>query len=60
MRGLFIVDAVGSAGENDTLISFRHNGLGGYFIVRLDLRIDMLFTNPAGNQLIVLTAEVQD
>ncbi|MPM53520.1 hypothetical protein SDC9_100288 [bioreactor metagenome] len=58
MRRSFIIDAVRSARKNDAFIVVFF-----YFLDRCgkrqDLRINMLLTNSACNQLIILSAEIQ-
>ena len=50
--------AVGAAGEDDALIVPGLDFLRGDGIERFDLRVDMEIPDSAGDQLIVLTAEV--
>ena len=59
MLRLLVVDRVGTAGKYDALRShlsdlIQRKGR------RVDLTIDMTFTHPAGDKLIVLSAEVHD
>lgn len=55
-----IIDAVGAAGKDDALVAPGLDLLRGNGVVLLDLRIHVQVTNPAGNQLIVLAAKIQD
>ena len=57
--GLLLIYAVGAAGKNDAdglhgLQLLQRGGIG------LDLAVHPALTHPAGNELVVLTAEVQD
>ena len=59
LGGLGVVDAVGAAGEDDAdglhgLDGVQRGGVG------LDLAVDAALTDAAGDQLVVLTAEVKD
>ena len=57
--GGHIIDAVGAAGEDDALVVPGLDLSGGNGIVLLDLRIDMEIPDSAGDQLVILSAEVQ-
>ena len=57
-RALF-VDAVGAAGEDETDGGEAADLLQGQ-IVGLDLAVNVAFAHPAGDQLVVLAAEIQD
>ena len=57
--GGHIIDAVGAAGEDDALVVPGLDLGGGNGIVLLDLRIDMEIPDSAGDQLVILSAEVQ-
>ena len=59
-RGAFCVNTVGAAGEDDADGAKGPNVLYGGLAGGMDLAVHMTFPHPAGNELIVLTAEVQD
>ena len=58
MRGLLQINTVGAAGEDNA-----HGVEGTDFLngrgIGLDLAVNILFPNPPGDKLIVLTAEIQ-
>ena len=58
MGGLLVIDAVGAAGEDDAhgVIGLD---LGKAHVKGLDLAVNIAFTDPAGDQLVILSAEVQ-
>ena len=58
-RGIVAVYAVRSAGEDDALRRHRADLLHGHF-ARTDLGIDAMLTHAARDQLLVLSAEIQD
>ena len=58
--GGHIIDAVGTAGEDDAAVTGSSNLLRSDAVVGLDFGVDVQVTNPAGNQLIILAAEVQN
>ena len=55
-----IIDAIGAAGEDNALIAPVLDFLGGDRIVLFDLRIDVEIPDSAGDQLVILAAEVQN
>ena len=57
--GVRQVDAVGTAGEDDPLGIFGADGLQRR-AVRVDLAVDVAFADTAGDQLVILAAEVDD
>ena len=59
MGGGLFVDAVGAAGENDADGGEFLDFFQGY-IVGVDLAVHIAFAHPAGDQLVILAAEVQD
>lgn len=59
MRRSRIIDAVGASGKGDPLIPDISELGKSNAIIGADLRENMLFTNSARNQLIILTAEIQ-
>ena len=59
LRRSVIVNAVGAACEDDALGVLRLDFLQGFFPGH-DFAVYMMFSDTAGNQLIILTAEVQN
>ena len=59
-RGAFCVNAVGAAGKDDADGVKGPDGLHGGLAGGMDLAVHVTFPHPAGNELVVLTAEVQD
>ena len=59
VRGLLVVDTVGTAGEDDADRLARGELLEGG-LVALDLAVDTALTHAPRDELVVLTAEVQD
>ena len=55
-----VIDAVGAAGEDDAAVAGGEDFLRGDAVIGLDFGVDVQVTNPAGNQLVVLAAEVQN
>ena len=60
MGRAFVVHAVGSTGKNDSLIACSLDFLRRNLVIGFDFRIDMMFPDSAGNQLVILTAKVQN
>ena len=58
--GGHIIHAVGAAGEDDALVAPGLDLLGGNGVVLFDLRVHMEIPDSAGDQLIILSAEVQN
>ena len=58
--GSHIVDAVGATGEDDAAIALCRNLLRRNAVVGLDFSVHIQVTDPAGNQLIILSAKIQD
>ena len=58
--GGHIIHAVGAAGEDDAAVALPGDLLHSDAVVGLDLGVDVEVTGPAGNQLIILAAEVQN
>ena len=58
--GSHIIDAVGATGEDDAAIALCHNLLRGDAVIGLDFSVHIQVANPAGNQLVILTAKVQN
>ena len=54
-----VVHGVGTAGKDDPLIPFRLDFFDCNFVIGLQFRVDAQIAHSAGNQLIVLAAEVQ-
>ena len=55
-----IIDAIGAAGEDNALIAPVLDLLGGDRIVLFDLRVDVEIPDTAGDQLVILSAKVQN
>ena len=55
-----IIDAIGAAGKDNALIAPVLDFLGGDRIVLFDLRIDVEIPDTAGDQLVILSAKVQN
>lgn len=53
------IDAVGAAGENNALIAVLPDFLGRNFVIRTNFGVDVQFAHTAGNQQIILAAEIQ-
>ena len=58
--GCRVIDTVGATGKDDALVSgfldFRHSD----FVVRLDFGIHLMLPYPPCNELVILSAEIQD
>ncbi len=57
-RGL-VINAVGPAGEDDAGVALGANGIQRDLVVAADLREDVLLADAAGDELVILPAEVQ-
>ena len=58
MRRLLVIHRVGAAGKDDAFVlpradGFQRRGIGQ------DLRVNVMIAHAAGDQLVILTAEVQ-
>ena len=58
--GGHIVDAVGAAGKDDAAVARRQDFLRGDAVIGFDLGVNVQVPHPPGDQLVVLSAKVQN